>query len=254
MTSNVGADANSNLTASASSPNMVSQSQPYVEFQQTRMPVSTAAYAVPLSLAGSIILIATFLGIHHHRKLLMDRANEREQEKSLGLGRRLSLWNRRPPSGSSSVRDGKKHEDGEPDTLTRPYVPNLLYTNRPQARQPTRSPFVNSPITTRGHTGHATAPVSLFRSTLSPRIPHSPRPGSEREDGINASVNDGVVSHYLQLSPIPPFFSSPHTAPTPPKPAHTRKCVAAELVPESEKLQSSDHIYDEVARKLVDKI
>ncbi|PSS31927.1 hypothetical protein PHLCEN_2v2308 [Hermanssonia centrifuga] len=218
------------------------------------MPVSTAAYAVPLSLAGSIILVATFLGIHHHRKLLMDRANEREQDKSLGLGRRLSLWNRRSSSGSSSARDGKKHEDDEPDNLTRPYVPNLPYTNRPQVRQPTRSPFVNSPITTR-HTGHATAPVSLFRSTLSPRIPHSPRPEGERgEDGINASVNDGVVSHYLQLSPIPPFFSSPHLGPTPPKPAHTRKCVAAELVPESEKLQIPNHIYDEVARKLVDKI
>ena len=44
---------------------------------QSLMPVPTAAYAVPLSLAGTIILVAGALGIYHHRQLARERAAEK---------------------------------------------------------------------------------------------------------------------------------------------------------------------------------
>ena len=215
---------------------------------------ATAAYAVPLSLAGSIILFSAIVCAFQRRKLLHERAVT-EEFKSFqdtfcaGRWRRFTLWcvGSAIPTGrnsQTSAGDVEKVAESE-DIFTRPYIPQLgAGTGRP--RPATREPFHAAA------SARPTVPAEYFKTSLSPRVPYLPAqsPGvirvysSKREsEGLNAAVNDNVVSRYLHPSPAPPdWLTAP---PTPMQRAHVRRQVLP--VTEHGDIQ---YIYDGVARRL----
>lgn len=225
---------------------------------QSHSPGSTAAYAVPLSLAGSIVLVASIVCAIQRRKLLHERTISQEESKIFqGLfGGRLIGF---PTShtGESSLKvyqsgefddEGGKSPTRGSDIFTRPYVPHLHKHRQP--RIATKEPFSTTA------TGRATVPASYFKTSLSPRVPYAAAhtPGAERgytprtagvesTKEVNAAVNEDVVANYLQPSPIPPSLS-----PAPMHQAHLRKQIPSTNA--DNKPENMERLYEEVARRL----
>lgn len=247
-------DTGSSRNVSKTSPRALSN------MPQARSPASTAAYAVPLSLAGAIILVASVLCVHQRRKLLHERAVNHEESKTFQTlfnggrwrsfsTRIINTVHRAARPTMDRVPEEEKTRDAE-DYFTRAYVPHLPKGTR--ARAATKEPFHVSP------TGRSTVPAAYFRAALSPRVPHSacPSPGVDRDcrsqalgtraGEMNALVNDGVVSRYLQPSPIPRSASQ---APARIPQAHVRQqaCAPATVGGDADELEK---LYEEVARRL----
>ena len=104
------------------------------------MPAPAAAYAVPLALAGTIILAASIVGIHQYRKLLQERREEKERlaqstdrgPRRMGLGSPMSsfrtTWSDRTDKSAGTLGYGGEVEKvqimpDKTDIYTRMYVP-----------------------------------------------------------------------------------------------------------------------------------
>ncbi|KAI0666222.1 hypothetical protein C8Q78DRAFT_1109179 [Trametes maxima] len=88
--------------------------QPPAILDESRMPVPTAAYAVPLSLVASVIVAAGGLSVHQRRKLRTERLQEQETLKrrgalsrhsTLSLGGFLKLGARTGSSTSAAAEE-----------------------------------------------------------------------------------------------------------------------------------------------------
>ena len=268
-------------SSSAAQPNGAARSpattalQAMPNLSQAHSPVSPAAYAIPLSIAGVIVIFAGVVCTVQRKKLLKERAETQEEFKRFqsmfhytgGLLRRFTVRRftlRRPrsdpqpppvqrvPTIPESIAEEKDHEleADESDHYTRVYVPHLDRRPRPATKQPFH-------ITA---TGRTTIPAHHFKTTLSPRVPYSPSLtpdaprtyASQRREtsisGRNAAATGGVVDHYLQPSPYPVQLQAPPPAPM--QRAHVRR-----QAPEVLSNLNSDHgrtedLYEEVTRRL----
>lgn len=222
---------------------------------QSHSPSSTAAYAVPLSLAGAIVLVASVICAAQRRKLLHERVVSQEESKifqNLFNGGRSQGVHHSAPSELAPEETflGEKEEEPESrgsDIYTRPYVPHLAKERRP--RTTTREPFSTTV------TGRTTVPASYFKATLSPRLPYhaaqspgadriypSHAPGAGPTEEFNAAVNEKVIANYLQPSPVPPSLP-----PAPLQRAHIRQQASLEVRLANDGM---DSVYEEVARRL----
>jgi hypothetical protein len=223
---------------------------------QTQSPSATVAYAVPLSLAGVIVLFASVVCVHQRSKLLHERALAEEEFKSFqtmfrgGRWRSFTLWSTKPahsvPECPTTPPDLEKEAEAE-DIFTRPYIPHLSPRgSRP--RRTTKEPFHTAT------TGHSMVPAGCFRSGLSPRISYSPLQSpsvsriyssQEADDSckLNATVNDSVISNYLQPSPT---LLTWHTEP----PAPMQQAYIRRQIPPITVGRDMQNLYDEVARRL----
>ncbi|KAF7799801.1 hypothetical protein EIP86_011043 [Pleurotus ostreatoroseus] len=254
------------------------QSQP-LTMEQTRMPAPTAAYAVPLALAGAVILFASALGIHQHRALVRERAAEKERlARTAGPTRAGFMQSRASSVHSLDMKEKDVNADAElgygtgmapkDDNYTRIYVPQLSGERRErllalrhahaQPRETTREPYTPTPV-------RSTVPAGLFKASHSPRVPHAtpthaPRAGSGRippdsrtqaqEDAADKAGEDDdaydAISHYLQPSPVPP-------TPITPQPAHTRRSASLTPAVPRPPPETPGDLYEEVARRLPDR-
>ncbi|EKM57949.1 uncharacterized protein PHACADRAFT_251870 [Phanerochaete carnosa HHB-10118-sp] len=241
---------------------------------QTHVPVSSAAYAVPLSIAGAIVVFATIASAVQRRKLLEERAETQEEFERFqsmfhrGGGflqkfiiRRFTL--RRPRSGlhpppmqrassiPGSVVEDKDHEsvnDGS-DHYTRVYVPH--FDRRP--RPATKEPFyvaTGRKIVTAQHSKTMLLPRVPCQPTLIPNMPRiyiSQRRGTSVA-GRNAAATGSVVDHYLLPSPCP---AQPHKpTPVPMQHAHVRRHAPGASSILAAKYDRMGDLYEEVARRL----
>ncbi|OBZ79099.1 hypothetical protein A0H81_00284 [Grifola frondosa] len=238
------ANADSNAPSTSFVPS-TPQSLPYLEEEESHMPVPTAAYAVPLSLVISVILAAGGLAVHHRRKLRSERLQEKTVLKTLSrqstmsfrtlgdLGSRASrsslmrAWRR--DVGREDARGRRVHNESPP--LTR------------EPRRATRAPFF-------AHTTQPnTIPAGAFRAVTSPVSPMLAR--FSGGGGAKASDDEdeySVVSRYLQPSPVPP---SPRMPISRPERLHTR--TYSEDVDFEKPLPPSPldpRLYDVVTRRL----
>lgn len=225
---------------------------------QSHSPGSTAAYAVPLSLAGAVVLVASMVCAIQRRKLLHERTISQEESKIFqGLfgGRLVGFHTSHSGESSLKVHQSGEFDDEEKesptrgsDIFTRPYVPHLHKHRQP--RIATKEPFSSTA------TGRATVPASYFKTSLSPRVPYAAAytPGTERgylprtaradsSKEVNAAVNEDVVANYLQPSPVPPSLS-----PAPMHQAHLRKQISS--ADAGHKPENMKRLYEEVARRL----
>lgn len=209
------------------------------------LPAPTAAFAVPLSFVGAILLGSFFMCMHHRRKLKQERLTDAQKLSSTKEKIYLTsphkpahpatvIYLASSPSTPGSERSSYFAKSANDDI----YTP--VYTRREgEARQHTRQPFhipttvVTAPSLHSKHsysydpgdrgsrytapnTRSTKVPASMFKGAYkSPRMP----PGlghAEEEDEENASVNDSVINTYLTSSPIPPCLS-------PGMPAHPGK-------------------------------
>ncbi|GJE99564.1 hypothetical protein PsYK624_158310 [Phanerochaete sordida] len=242
------------------------------DLAQTRAPVSPAAYAVPLSIAGVIIVLAGVICVVQRRELLRERAETHEESKRFqsmfhgtgGFLRRFTIRRftlRRPQSDSQlpsvgrapsipeSILEEKNELADEGDRYTRVYVPHSDRRPRPA----TKEPFYTT-TTGRNMAAHS------FQTQLSPRVPHSPShaPAASRvrtpqrlglsTTGHDASITSHVVDRYLRPSPRSTQLRGP--TPSPAQKAHVRRHAAGASWASNPPRSFKGDIYDEVARRL----
>lgn len=231
--------------------------QPLPDYNSLSRPAPTAAYAVPLSLVGSVLLVAGVLGVYHRRKL---REEQAQKPRRPTYQRAASSYTRfpqrharagvasnigsRPSTPTASVADSyhesKYYEEGhvatEDDRRSLYSVASLK--RQPMVRRTTREPFprdVHQPRITCDRRRPAKMPAGVFRAGVSPVPPKLSRSSSIRSDAStirrekaearlarkSQDAGDGlgaVVDRYFHPSPIP---SSPRLPP--PDRLHTRR-------------------------------
>lgn len=220
-------------------------------------PAPTAAFAIPLSFVGAILLGSCFMCMHNRRKLKQERLLDAQKLSSMKEKVHLAspyksaqaptvIYLSSAPSTPGSERGSYFAKSGEDDIYTPVYA-----RREGEPRQYTRQPFQipTTIITTpsirsknslsyshdnvdRG-TRYTTpnprstkVPASLFKATCkSPAMPpglgHAGAQVDEEEEGENASVNHSVISSYATLSPMIPSCLSPGM-PTHPGKLHLR--------------------------------
>ncbi|KAJ3774903.1 hypothetical protein FB446DRAFT_727276 [Lentinula raphanica] len=129
----------------------------------TRTPPPTAAFAIPLSIVGAILLVAVFLSLKHNRKLAEERAQDVEK---LVLSRKASVasttnssWSFKPGSGSGYSRQAdiehalnvlsRAQSQGKVKTMPVPLfmpveVPVEVPVRKREARRSTREAYYPS--------------------------------------------------------------------------------------------------------------
>ncbi|KAL6300305.1 hypothetical protein BKA93DRAFT_541186 [Sparassis latifolia] len=234
-------------------------------FDEARMPSPTVAYALPLSVVVSVLLIAGILSVHHRRKLRNECLQEKQAQTAHALSRQSSA------SGSTSTRTLV-------DTAPRPYPPSLVGWIRSssrstktehvpaltgdrspsikrQPRRMTREPFYTDTGRRRNPTR---VPAGVFRAAVSP-VPPAPSKFDlddelDEDRDLNASVNESVVSRYFHSSPIPPPSPTPPFSPSEvvirPEMAHVRRCAGAEVNKPLPASPADAELYDAVVHKL----
>ena len=171
----------------------------------TRTPPPVAAFAVPLSLVGTILLVAAALSLRHHRHLKDERARDAEK---IDLSRRSSF------NSCKSVSTGQSDVKYTPDSnVTHGMTPTSVWPivvqrePRQQTRQafptaysmmaPSENPCKTVPIGTTGPPSRCLTHV---------------RPKSVADvdcDTFGASVTNLVLPSYLLPSPtLPPSLLS----------------------------------------------
>ncbi|KAF8878444.1 hypothetical protein BD779DRAFT_1212184 [Infundibulicybe gibba] len=167
----------------------------------TRRSAPTAAFVVPLSAVGAILLVAIGLSLRHRRSLAEERARDTEK---LAMSRKSSM---------SSFKSAGEVEYAlnvlsRNDILANGHAPIPLFMPteyRREERQSTRQPF-RAPAVDRSysrsesvHGSQVSSVRSLPRTQYLPPICISPSP-------IEADVpaTHFVISDYMQPSPIPP--------------------------------------------------
>ncbi|KAI0697019.1 hypothetical protein BC835DRAFT_1413917 [Cytidiella melzeri] len=186
--------------------------------------ISPAAYAVPLSIAGLIVVFATVIGLHHRRKLVTERSLQSEDFKTfksqftdnLGRLRGLSMWATQLATNRPHGKTMMAQKPEIDDIFTPVYVPNTAHEKHgpKRLRSTTREPFCPR------RNGMGPVFTSVSKAAASPRIPYAleSSPGAtqlrhlhvvvEEEESKNAAAND--VSHYLlQPSPMPLLVPTP---------------------------------------------
>ncbi|KIK65960.1 hypothetical protein GYMLUDRAFT_239634 [Collybiopsis luxurians FD-317 M1] len=111
----------------------------------TRTPLPTAAFAVPLSIVGAILLVAAFLSFRHNRKLAQERAQDLEK---LILSRKSSTASS-CKSGFSRQSDiehalnvlSKVQSQGEVKTMPVPLFMPVQVPVQPEPRRTTREAY-----------------------------------------------------------------------------------------------------------------
>jgi hypothetical protein len=168
----------------------------------SRTPPPVAAFAVPLSLVGAILLVAGGLSFRHHRKLRNERALDAEK---LDLSRCSSM----NTFTSSSIRHDEEVKHALDvlamrDIRYEPAVPTYLPVDiRREPRQSTRqamSMYAATPAYARPLNMASATP--LQPGTKPPA--NATRIATPEDDDINAGATHSVISNYLLPSPIPP--------------------------------------------------
>jgi hypothetical protein len=213
---------------------------------KNHMPTPTAAFAVPLSFVGVILLGSFFLCFHHRRKLKLERAMDAQRISATKEKQTFKLTSPSTApslvylSRSSSLEYLYDNKGRIGDNYTATPVSYSQTRRQGQPRQSTRQPF-SSPLPTTlvtaptirrsNHSPYAahptlkttysipsstspTVPASLFRAAAQSSPKRPPGLGkrhlsedSAAEEAENASINHDVISNYLAPSPIPPCLS-----------------------------------------------
>jgi len=191
--------ANVAATPTATSDANVHSINPYIALSRTPPPL--AAFAVPLSLVGAILLIAGGLSFRHYRNLGAERARDAEK---LDLSRRSSM----STFTSTSTRHSEvKHalDVLAMDDRYGPAVPAFPVDIRREQRRSTRQAAPMYAATPKYARSSNTAPNSAFQpATNPPAYAAQVVVPSREDDDINATVTHSVISDYLLPSPIPP--------------------------------------------------
>ncbi|KAI0078501.1 hypothetical protein K474DRAFT_904150 [Panus rudis PR-1116 ss-1] len=214
------------------------QSFPYLT--QTRMPPSTAAYAVPLALVGAVIIFAVVLSFYCRRRLFVERAMDGKNTISGTSTVRCpsSVLGNTFGSRGNSVSD-YAHDDK--DTYTSIYTPRpLSYSRTPRAT--TREPFSGRSV-----------PARTFRAPASPNYTKFSRddvesPTTESGRTVDTDTSEVILPHYLRSSSP----ATPHPTPTPPKRIHVRRGTSqtAHVVSRHGERHSRQDVYDKVAQRV----
>lgn len=192
-------------TTTVAAPHQTSASssiQSLPDYASLSRPAPTAAYAVPLSLVGAVLLIAGALGAYHRRKLREERAQKPSRPR---YQRAASSYTRFPerhgrsdiarslesrPSTPTASMAGSYHEYKHYDEDHVPTEDDCrsLYSvaslkRQPMVRRPTREPFprdVHPPRVTYDRRRPAKMAAGAFRAGVSPALPKLSRSSSIR--------------------------------------------------------------------------
>ena len=194
----------------------------------TRTPPSVAAFAVPLSLVGAIILVASGFSVRHHRKLKDERACDAAKIQISRGSSFLSHKSRSTFHGDIEATLGAvRNKEGV--IVGHGAVPILVFTPvdvgrepRRQTRQPFCPPSLHPSTNPSGQVTYIHRYQPSTRS-LTPLLPHSQHIRHTNEQATDATITASLISNYLQPSPA---------LPQAPQRLHTRIEVPLSLSPQ----------------------
>ncbi|KAI0346364.1 hypothetical protein BDW22DRAFT_1425854 [Trametopsis cervina] len=178
--------------------------------------ISPAAYVVPLSISGIIVLAAITFGVYQRKKLKSEHSLQSQEFKmfksqftdNLGRLRGLSMWAAHLATGRHRGQTVANERAKVDDYFTHIYVPQFPSEKRAPKRTKVAqrgSSSLGSEPTVYSHTPNA-QPVYVHGGRQHLNIV------PEEDEAVNAEANHDIVSRYLHPSPMPPA----------PKPAHIR--------------------------------
>lgn len=178
--------------------------------------ISPAAYVVPLSISGIIVLAAITFGVYQRKKLKSEHSLQSQEFKmfklqftdNLGRLRGLSMWAAHLATGRHRGQTVANERAKVDDYFTHIYVPQFPSEKRAPKRTKVAqrgSSSLGSEPTVYSHTPNA-QPVHVHGGRQHLNIV------PEEDEAVNAEANHDIVSRYLHPSPMPPA----------PKPAHIR--------------------------------
>ncbi|KAH9836622.1 uncharacterized protein C8Q71DRAFT_758844 [Rhodofomes roseus] len=264
--------------------------QPLPDYNDVSRPTPTAAYAVPLSLVGVVLVVAGALGVHHRRKLRQELSQGPRKPGRPSCARASGSYTRfperRPRGYESSVGsrastptasvaesyNGSKHYEDDKRTVEderRSLYSVASLKRQPVVRRMTREPFHRESQPTSGTYGRRRAgrmAAGAFRAGVSPIPPTLSRFSSARSDAStirrekakarlersDQDVDDGLDAVVNRY-----FHPSPVPPPlsprlSPPGRLHTRRSAVeyAGLGYDKPLPKCPRQLYDEVARRV----